>query len=235
MTAGALFAIIAPIFAMIVMGQLAIRFKIIDRGGLRGLNDLVFFAALPCLLFRSVVEAPEFSVLAIASAYFTAGLAIYAAAFALALLVLRTGLSRAAMLALNASYGNTVLMGVPVIAGAYGVDGVSSLLGIVSLQSIVFLPMTTVLMEIGGNRRTNLRTLLRITVLGDSAQPDHSVPPVRPDLARRRHTRTGGGGWMAQDAGSGGAALGRLVLPRRVASGGATGRGRARGAWSARR
>ncbi len=171
MTAGTLFAIIAPIFAMIVMGQLAIRFEIMDRGGLRGLNDLVFFAALPCLLFRSVVQAPEFSVLAIASAYFTAGLAIYAAAFAFAMLVLRTGLSRAAMLALNASYGNTVLMGVPVIAGAYGVDGISSLLGIVSLQSIVFLPMTTVLMEVGGNRRTNLRTLLRITVLGIVRNP----------------------------------------------------------------
>lgn len=171
MSAGALFAIIAPIFAMIAMGQLAVRFKIVDRAGLRGLNDLVFFAALPCLLFRSVVEAPDFSVLAIASAYFTAGLAIYGAAFALSMLILRTGLSRAALIALNASYGNTVLMGVPVIAGAYGVDGVSSLLGIISLQSVVFLPMTTVLMEVGGNRQTNLRTLFRITALGIVRNP----------------------------------------------------------------
>ena len=171
MTAGALFAIIAPIFAMIVMGQMAIRFRVMDRAGLRGLNDLVFFAALPCLLFRSVVEAPDFSVLAIASAYFTAGLAIYGAAFALSMLVLRTGLSRAAMIGLNASYGNTVLMGVPVVAGAYGVDGVSSLLGIISLQSVVFLPMTTVLMEVGGNRQTSARILLRITALGIVRNP----------------------------------------------------------------
>ncbi|MBV9654528.1 MAG: AEC family transporter [Acetobacteraceae bacterium] len=171
MNAGKLFAIIAPIFAMIGMGQLAVRFRFVDKAGLRGLNDLVFFAGLPALLFRSVVEAPTFSVLAIASAYFTAGLVVYGVAFAFSLFAFRMGLARAAMIGLNASYGNTVLMGVPVVAGVYGQDGLSSLLGIISLQSVVFLPMTTVLIEIGGKRQTNLRNLLRITVFGVIRNP----------------------------------------------------------------
>lgn len=171
MSAAALFAIIAPIFAMIGMGHVAFRYKIVDKPGLRGLNDLVFFAALPSLLFRSVVEAPDFSVFAIASAYFAAGLFVYAVGFALAMIVLKTGVTRAALIGLNTSYGNTVLMGVPVIAGAYGVDGISSLLGIVSFQSIVFLPMTSVLMELGSNQQTNVRILVRITVLGIVRNP----------------------------------------------------------------
>lgn len=171
MSAGALFAIIAPIFLMIGMGHAAFRFKIIDKPGLRGLNDIVFFAAIPALLFRSVVEAPDFAIVAIASAYFAAGLVVYAVGFTIALLVLRTGLTRAALIGLNASYGNTVMMGIPVVAGIYGVDGISSLLGIITFQSVIFLPMTSVLMEIGGNQQTNPRILLRLTIQGVIRNP----------------------------------------------------------------
>lgn len=166
-----LLEIIAPVFALIVMGRIAVRFQWMDAGGLRGLNDFVFFAALPCLLFSSVAETPHLDVLDIGAVYFAACLIVYAVAMVMARFVLGAGLARAAMIGLNASYGNTVMMGIPIIAATFGEAALSSLLGIIALHSALLLPLATVLVEMGGTGHAGFRYIARATVGGVVRNP----------------------------------------------------------------
>ena len=66
------------------------------------------------------------------------------------------------MLGLNSSYGNTVLMGIPIIVAALGEDALPPLLAIIALHSAILLPLAGVLVEmdvIGSQRRRPLAIL----------------------------------------------------------------------------
>jgi malonate transporter and related proteins len=162
----ALLSVIGPVFALIVMGRLAVRFRWVDTGGLRGLNDFAFYAALPALLFGSVAEAPNLDILELGSVYFGGCLIVYALAMALARVLLGAGLADGAMIGLNAAYGNTVMMGIPIIAATFGQAALSSLLGIIALHSVLLLPLATVLIEAGSAGRSGFRRTIRAMTRG---------------------------------------------------------------------
>lgn len=169
----ALAGIIAPVFAIILMGAAAPRFRLIDAAGLRGLNDFAFYAALPSLLFMSVAETPEIRLLDVGGIYFAAALGIYAVGMVLAWRPLRMGVGQAAAVGLNASFGNTVMLGIPIVAAAFGREGVALLLAIIALHSVIMLPFSTVLIEsgqgvsvgIGGTGRRILESIARNPVI----------------------------------------------------------------------
>jgi malonate transporter and related proteins len=167
----ALLSVIGPVFALIVMGRLAVLYHWVDGGGLRGLNDVAFYAALPALLFGSVAEAPSFDVLELGSVYFGACLIVYAVAMVLARWVLGADFASAGMIGLNAAYGNTVMMGIPIIVASFGDAALSSLLGIIALHSVLLLPLATVLIEAGSAGRSGLRRTLRATARGLGRNP----------------------------------------------------------------
>ena len=73
---GSVAGIIAPVFALIMLGAAARFWRLLDPPGLRGLNDLTFFLAIPALLFGSVVEAPSLRMLDVAALYFAACLLV---------------------------------------------------------------------------------------------------------------------------------------------------------------
>jgi hypothetical protein len=47
-----------PFFAVLVCGSLARYLRILDEGGVRGLNGFVYWFALPALLFWKVAQTP---------------------------------------------------------------------------------------------------------------------------------------------------------------------------------
>ena len=61
-----LFGIIAPVFALIGLGAGAVRLKLLELPAIKGMNDFVFYLAMPCLLFRSVADAPPLRLLDVA-------------------------------------------------------------------------------------------------------------------------------------------------------------------------
>lgn len=156
--------IIAPVFAMILLGAGARVRGLLDPGGLRGLNDLTFYLAIPALLFGSVVEAPELHVLGVPVLFFTGCLTVFAAAVLLARRLLGAGLAQAAVIGLNACYGNTVMLGIPVVSAAFGAEGLAIVLPVIALHSIVLLPLATALIEADGSRGAGLRGALRQTL-----------------------------------------------------------------------
>ncbi len=140
-------AIVAPVFAMIALGAGARMRRLIDTGGQRGLNDLTFYLLIPTLLFGSVAEGPAAIGLGAAAMYFACCLTVFVAGVVIGRRVLGTGLAAASVLGLNCAYGNTVMLGVPVVSAAFGPAGVQFLLPIVALHTIFLLPLATVLIE----------------------------------------------------------------------------------------
>ncbi|MBC7800015.1 MAG: AEC family transporter [Gemmatimonadaceae bacterium] len=159
---GAVAGIVAPIFALILMGAGARRFRLLDPAGLRGLHDLTFYLGIPALLFGAVVGTPALRILDVGLLYFAGCVLVFVAGVALARRTLGAGLAQASVLGLNCCYGNTVMMGVPMVAAAFGPDGVAILLPVIALHSILLLPMATMLIEADGHATRNpLRILWR--------------------------------------------------------------------------
>ena len=156
-----LLTVILPVFALVVIGWATRRLRLLEPSALHGLRDLVFFLAMPALLFSAIEKAPPFDLVGVTIVYFAAALSIFAFAFAVARL-LRLPLAKAAMLGLNSSYGNTVLMGIPIIVAALGQDALPPLLAIIALHSAILLPLAGVLVEmdvVGSERRRPLAIL----------------------------------------------------------------------------
>lgn len=139
--------IVAPVFAMIALGAAARMRRLLDAGGQRGLNDLTFYLLIPTLLFGSVAEGPAAMGLGAASIYFACCLTVFVVGVVVGRRVLGTGIAAASVLGLNCAYGNTVMLGVPVVSAAFGPAGVQLLLPIVALHTIILLPLATALIE----------------------------------------------------------------------------------------
>ena len=159
-----LFGIVAPVFALIGMGALAIRLRLMQPAAVRGMTDFVFYTAIPALLFVSVAEAPPLRLLDVAGSFLAGALILFVVALLLARALLGARLASAALFGLNCVYGNTVLLGVPVIDAAYGPEGVATLLTVVAFHTSVLLPLATVLVEAGGGHSP--LGVLRAALLG---------------------------------------------------------------------
>ena len=156
--------IIAPVFAVIVLGAAARGWRMLDAGGLRGINDVVFYLGIPALLFRSVIEAAELRLVGPATLYFGACMVVFGAGVVLARFLLGAGLAQAGMAGLNACYGNTVMVGVPIVSAAFGAEGVAIMLPIIALHSALLLPLATMLIEAEGTRARNPLRMMAATV-----------------------------------------------------------------------
>ena len=113
---------VAPIFGLIALGFLAARFQWLSPAAGKGLAEFTFLVAMPVLLFRTLVvssmgDAPPGLLLA---SYFASVAVIWAAATFATLTVLKRPRAESAVFAMTASYGNIVLLGIPIAIGAYG-------------------------------------------------------------------------------------------------------------------
>jgi predicted permease len=103
----------------------------------------------PALLFRTMstvhVERLDFKPVV---AYFAAVIALF-----LVMLVWRRGTQRATVLALAATFSNTVAIGIPLISLAYGEAGLITLFTIISLHALILLTLATITLELAAARQ----------------------------------------------------------------------------------
>ncbi|MFN4005358.1 MAG: AEC family transporter [Hylemonella sp.] len=157
------FSALVPVVLLVALGYAAARLRWIRVEAGKDLSNLVFLVLTPALMFRTMsgvrVQALDYRPLL---AYFAAALLL----FGLTLLV--QGFNRrAAVLALAASFSNTVMIGVALIGLAYGEAALVVLLTLVSLHALVLLTAATVVLELayareqaGGQPRPLWRTVL---------------------------------------------------------------------------
>ena len=170
---GALLEIVLPIFAVVLTGWAVGRFEIIKGERINGLADFTFFIAIPALMFRSVVrnirwETADPGVLIV---YFGSGLLIYAVAMVIGLRVFRISFEEAAVLGLACTFGNSVQLGIPMVARTFGEPGLVPLMLIISFHSLVLIGLTTVLIEIARGRGGGAKSAMIQSAKGTAKNP----------------------------------------------------------------
>ena len=162
----ALFGIIAPVFALIGLGAAAVRVKLLEHAAIKGMSDFVFYLAMPSLLFRSVAAAPPLRLLDVAGSFILGAFLLFALAVLLAQRLFGARLAQAAIFALNSVFGNTVMLGIPIIDAAYGSNGVAFLLAVIAFHSGLLLPLATILIEADAAQGRGPWQVIRATIPG---------------------------------------------------------------------
>ena len=162
-------AIAAPVFIIIAMGYVTARRGWIDQAGFRGINAFVFAVATPALLFASGTAGHSGGGRA-AVAFFIAAFALYGAVL-LGGRLLRWPLTRSGPMALDVTFGNTVMMGIPIIFAAFGQAGLSILLVILALHALLLLTTGTVVAEIAAHARARPWAVARAAAGGVLRNP----------------------------------------------------------------
>ncbi len=157
--------ILAPFFALVLIGYFSARKGIVDSHGVKGLNAFVFYFALPALLFDKTQAAPMDKFMAERAymlAYLCAALVVFAIAWAGARLAFKVGPGRAALLGLGGVYGNIGFMGIPVLTAAVG-DWVAVPLALIVLVDVAILvPLATTIIDM--TRQEDQRRKLKAAV-----------------------------------------------------------------------
>ena len=163
------FSALLPVVLLISIGFIAGRAGWIRAEAIKDLSNLVFMVLTPALLFRTMstvhVEQLNFKPVAM---YFVAALLLFAGMLAW------LGWSRrAAVLALAATFSNTVMIGIPLIGLAYGQPGLVTLFTLISVHALILLTLATIVLEmvaareeqaagIGGQRHMAMTVLSAI-------------------------------------------------------------------------
>jgi predicted permease len=166
-----LVGIIAPVFALILMGAAAMRLKLLDVPALRGMSDFVFFAAMPCLLFGSVAGAPPLRLVDVAGSFLGGAVLMYAFAVLVSHQLFGARLAMASVFGLNCVFGNTVMLGIPVVDAAYGPEGVANLLAVIAFHSGLLLPLATLLIEADAGTGRGALSVIRAAFAGIIRNP----------------------------------------------------------------
>ena len=156
-----------PVALLIVIGLIAGKAGWIRAEATKDLSNLVFMVLSPALLFRtmSVVHLEQLDFRPVAM-YFVAAALVFVAMLAW------QGLNRRAILmALTATFSNTVAIGTPLVGLAYGQAGLVILFALISVHALVLLTLATLVLELAtvreaaasgatGAERHPLRTVL---------------------------------------------------------------------------
>ena len=137
-------ASLIPVILLIATGFIASRAQWLRPESIKDLSLLVFFALTPALMFRTMsrVHLDQLDLRPIA-AYFPAAILLFAAVIAW------NGLTRrAAAMAISATFGNTVAIGIPLVGLAYGDAGLVTLFTLVAVHALILLTLTTMVFEL---------------------------------------------------------------------------------------
>lgn len=119
---GFVISTIAPIFGLIGLGLTAARLGWLSATAGKGVTEFTFLIAMPALLFRTIVSADigDAQPLLLLTSYFATIALTWLLAAWTAQVVLKTSAAEGAPFAMTASYGNIILLGIPIALSAYG-------------------------------------------------------------------------------------------------------------------
>ena len=140
-----------PVVLLVALGYVVGRRGWVAKGAVKDLSNLVFLVLTPALLFRTMskvrVEQLDFTPVA---AYFIAVIAIFAGTLAV-----RGFNRRAAVLALAGTFGNTVMIGVPLVSLAWGQGGLVTLFTLYTVHTVLLLTTATLVLELAVMREAS--------------------------------------------------------------------------------
>ena len=138
------FSSLLPVIVLIALGFWVGVRGWVTRAGAKEISNLAFMVLAPALLFRTMSQV-HFEALDIqpVAMYFVGAMGLFAVLFVC------LGLNRrATVLALAATFSNTVMLGIPLIGLMYGPPGLVYLFTLISLHALLMLTLATVVLEL---------------------------------------------------------------------------------------
>jgi predicted permease len=159
------FSSLIPVVTLIAVGLFAGRRGWVTAAGAKELTDLSFMVLALALLFRTMSQVRWHEInMAPVALYFVAAMVLFAIVMA------SLGASRrSAVMALAATFSNTVMIGIPLVTLAFGPSGLVYLFTLISMHALILLTLATVVLELvmareaahamGGEGRHPLKTI----------------------------------------------------------------------------
>ena len=138
------FNALAPVIVFIGLGFAVARVGWIRASAVKDLSNLVFMVLTPALLFRtmSTVQVQSLDFAPVGIYFLVAGL-VFAAT-----LLLQGFTTLAAARALACTFGNTIMIGIPLVGLAFGEAGLVTLFTLVAVHALILLTAATVVFEL---------------------------------------------------------------------------------------
>jgi hypothetical protein len=142
-------SIVAPVFGLILVGWLATRTGYVGETTGRAVAEFAFKVALPLLLFRAMLETADLGAAPwrIAVAYFGAALLTWAVATLVSRRLLGRPPEDGAAVAMGSTFGNVLMLGVPLAISAFGPAATAPAVLIVSLDVPILWLLATLHVE----------------------------------------------------------------------------------------
>ncbi|MEL6374443.1 MAG: AEC family transporter [Pseudomonadota bacterium] len=146
--------IVAPIFALIAMGFIAARTGYMGPGSGKVLAEFGFKVAMPALLVRAAmqVQATDASPVALWTAFFAAALIIWVLTAIFTPLLLRRPAADAPAIAFGSTFGNSIMLGIPLGLAAFGPEAATPMALLVSVDTPLMWLIATLHQEWTGRR-----------------------------------------------------------------------------------
>ncbi len=158
---------VAPVFGLIVLGYLAAWLRLLDPAAEKGLASFVFTIAIPALLFQTLasVTLPQGPSVLLLAAFMGAAAVTWGLATLMTRIPLGRAFSDSASISMAATFGNTVMMGIPLTVGYFGDRAIAPLAGVIAVHAPIMWTVASLQNEAlsqGGTRArgTVLRELM---------------------------------------------------------------------------
>lgn len=145
-----IFDIVFPIFALVALGYGIVATGLLPMAVGQALSKFVFTIPLPLLVFRSLAKS-DLGVSAPWSlwmAYFLCVFLVWASAMVVVRFVFGRQGSVLAVAGISAAFSNLVLLGIPVVSGVYGEEGLVPLLLLLSIHLPVMIFASSLMVEL---------------------------------------------------------------------------------------
>lgn len=155
--------VVAPVFALVATGFLAVRFKLYPASGVGGLIAFVNNFATPCLLFRAMLSV-DFEAafnLTVITPFYIGAVSVFFIGIILARTFFKSTPGEAVSIAFAGTFTNTVLLGIPIIQRAYGDDASPVIFSIIGVHVAILFTFGMLTMEMSRREGAPLASALK--------------------------------------------------------------------------
>ncbi|MDF1735610.1 MAG: AEC family transporter [Minwuia sp.] len=140
---------VLPLFAMVLVGFAAMRFRLMGEAALSGLNTFVYFFALPVMLFFTMARAPILDLFdwRLIVAFSGTSVTIFLIALLGGAVLFRNTFQERAVIAGASSFGNIVYLGIPLAIASLGPAAGPPAGMIVVADNLIIISLTMFCME----------------------------------------------------------------------------------------
>lgn len=165
--------IVGPVFLLVAVGFLSVRFRLFPAAGIGGLVSFVNNFATPCLLFRAMLKVdfgtafdPGFLL-----SFYGGAFAVFAAGIAAARYGFGRSPGESVVTGFAAYFTNTVLIGLPIVHRAYGDPALPLIYAIIGLHSPLLMSVGTIVIEMARRDGAPIGRTLRLAVQRIATNP----------------------------------------------------------------